>query len=203
MPAPAPPFAPPPFAPPPFTITVCGIQELATHTALGATHVLSILDPDHPVPEAFGTFGEHAKLELRFHDITDPRPNETMPGRTHVDAILAFGRTLATERSSLLVHCHAGISRSTAAMALIIAQNLPHLSATDVLRTVHGIREKAWPNLRLMELGDQALNRGGTLVAATHALHRLQMDVRPHIGDFMANLGRTREVEAARTAQPL
>ena len=193
---------------PPFVITVCGIEELAAHTALGVTHVLSILDPDHPVPEAFGTFGEHAKLELRFHDITDPRPNETMPSQTHVDAILAFGRTLSTERSglpasSLLVHCHAGISRSTASMALIIAQTLPHLSAEDVLRTVHGIREKAWPNLRLMELGDAALGRDGTLVAATHALHRLQMDVRPHIGDFMAGLGRTREVETARTAQPL
>ena len=188
---------------PPFAITVCGIEELAGHEALGATHVLSILDPDHPVPEAFGTFGEHAKLELRFHDIVDPRPGEVMPDRSHVDSILAFGRTLATERSSLLVHCHAGISRSTASMALIIAQALPELSAVDVLRTVHGIREKAWPNLLLMELGDAVLGRGGALVAATHALHRLQMEVRPHIGDFMAGLGRTREVEAAGAAAPL
>ena len=188
---------------PPFAISVCGIEELAGHGALGATHVLSILDPDHPVPEAFGAFGEHAKLELRFHDITDSRPGEILPNAAHVDSILAFGRTLATERASLLVHCHAGISRSTAAMALIIAQALPALSAPDVLRTVHGIREKAWPNLRLMELGDAALGRGGALVAATHALHRLQCDVRPHIADFMTNLGRSREVDAARDAAPL
>ena len=188
---------------PPFAITVCGIEELAGHGALGATHVLSILDPDHPVPEAFGAFGEHAKLELRFHDIVDPRPNETAPTRTDVDAILAFARTLQTERASLLVHCHAGISRSTAAMALAIAQALPGLPADEVLRTVHGIREKAWPNLLMMELGDAALDRGGALVAATHALHRRQLEVRPHIGDFMSNLGRTREVEAARDVDPL
>lgn len=188
---------------PPFTITVCGIEELAGHGSLGATHVLSILDPDHPVPEAFGTFGEHAKLELRFHDIVDPRPGEIVPDRTHVDTILAFGRTLQTERASLLVHCHAGISRSTASMALVIAQAMPDWPAEKVLRAVHGIREKAWPNLRLMELGDAALDRGGALVAATHALHRLQLEVRPHIGDFMTNLGRGREVEAARDVAPL
>jgi hypothetical protein len=36
--------------------------------------VLSILDPDWPVPEAFGSFGEHKKLELRFHDVIEGKP---------------------------------------------------------------------------------------------------------------------------------
>jgi len=126
-------------AAPPFIITVCGIEELAGHGGLGASHVLSILDPDHPVPEAFGAFGEHAKLELRFHDIVDPRPGEILPSLAHVDSILAFGRTLHPEGASLLVHCHAGVSRSTASMALLIAQAMPDMPAADVLRIVHGI----------------------------------------------------------------
>ena len=67
----------------------------------------------------------------------------------------------------------------------------------------HGVREKAWPNLRLVELGDAALDRGGALVAATHALHRLQLDVRPHIAEFMTGAGREREVMAARASAPL
>jgi hypothetical protein len=45
----------------PFRITVCGIEELAGHGGRGVSHVLSILDPDWPVPEAFGSFGEHRK----------------------------------------------------------------------------------------------------------------------------------------------
>ena len=49
----------------PFRISVCGIEELTGHCETGVSHVLSILDPDWPVPEAFGAFGEHAKLELR------------------------------------------------------------------------------------------------------------------------------------------
>jgi hypothetical protein len=55
----------------PFRITVCGIEELTDHRETGASHVLSILDPDRPVAEAFGSFGEHKKLELRFHDVIE------------------------------------------------------------------------------------------------------------------------------------
>jgi hypothetical protein len=65
---------------------------------------------------------------------------------------------------------------------------------------VHEIREKAWPNLRLIELGDALLGRGGTLVAATHALHRLQLERRPHLAEFMELGGRGREVALARAA---
>ena len=63
---------------------------------------------------------------------------------------------------------------------------------------VHGIREKAWPNLRIIELGDALLGRGGALVDAVVALYRVQMERRPHIGDFMEEAGRGREVAAAR-----
>jgi len=55
----------------PFRISVCGIEELTGHCEVGVSHVLSILDPDWPVPEAFGAFGEHSRLELRFHDVID------------------------------------------------------------------------------------------------------------------------------------
>ena len=182
-----------------FGITVCGIEELAGHTTTGATHVLSILDPIAPVPEAFGSFGEHEKLELRFDDIIEDLPSLISPQQTDVAALLAFGRNLMHEPGAhLLVHCHAGISRSTASMALIIAQAFPDMPAGQVLSTVHGIREKAWPNLRIMELGDAMLGRGGTLVQATHALHALQLQRRPHLAEFMTEGGRGREVLAAR-----
>jgi predicted protein tyrosine phosphatase len=186
---------------PPFGITICGIEELAAHCDTGASHVLSILDPDHPVPEAFGAFGEHAKLELRFHDIVDERPGLLAPGPEDVGRILALGRDLQAEpiqAAHLLVHCHAGISRSTAAMTLVLAQALQDQPAATVLELVHGIREKAWPNVRMIEIGDAMLGRNGTLVAATHTLHRLQLERRPHLAEFMEKDGRGREVAAAR-----
>ena len=195
--------SPLPGAAPPFGITVCGIEELAGHCDLAASHVLSILDPDFPVPEAFGTYGEHAKLELRFDDIIEDTPGKRAPDAADVQRILQFGQLLLAappHSARLLVHCHAGISRSTAAMTLLIAQAMPDQSAEMVLGTVHGIREKAWPNLRLIELGDAALGRGGTLVATAHALYKLQLERRPHLAEFMQNGGRGREVAAAHLA---
>ena len=112
----------------PFRLTVCGIEELAGFCPAGASHVLSILDPEWPVPEAFGAFGEHQKLELRFHDIIEETPGQILPREEHVAAVLAFGRDLMREPredAHLLVHCHAGISRSSASMTLILAQFLP------------------------------------------------------------------------------
>nr|WP_321983510.1 protein-tyrosine-phosphatase [uncultured Lichenicoccus sp.] len=191
--------------PAPFAILVCGIEELCEHDGLGASHVLSIHDPGHPVPEAFGTYCEHARLELRFHDIIEPRPDEVLPAPAHVEAILGFGRSLQNEfcgTATLLVHCHAGISRSTAALVLILAQAMPDVPAGEIVRMVHAIRENAWPNLRLIELGDAMLQRAGSLVSATHALHRLQIERRPHIAEYMEKGGRAREVRAARLSVP-
>lgn len=187
----------------PFPLSVCGIEELTGHCETGVSHVLSILDPDHPEPEAFGTFGEHAKLELRFHDIIEDTPDKLAPTAEHAAAILRFGRDLMAEPAAsarLLVHCHAGISRSTAGMALILAQARPEVTAERLLQAILGIREKAWPNLRLLELGDAMLGRGGTLPAAAAALYCHQLRIRPHLAEVMRKAGRGREVDAAATA---
>ena len=189
----------------PFGLSVCGIEELAAHAATKASHVLSILDPDHPVPEAFGTWGEHEKLELRFHDDIEELPGRLPPQPSHIESILLLGRDLMAEAASvrhLLVHCHAGVSRSTASMALIIAQALPTLPAGEVMEMLLGVRGRAWPNLRMLETGDRMLGRGGTLPAAAHRLYRLQLQRRPELEQFMNDLGRQREVNAAKAYAP-
>ena len=92
--------------------------------------MLSILDPEWPDPEAFTAYDPHHRTILRFHDAIEPGRNVVLPQLGHVEAILGFGRALghdADERHDghLLIHCHAGISRSTAAMAMILAQAHP------------------------------------------------------------------------------
>lgn len=188
----------------PFRITVCGIEELAGHNEAGVSHVLSILDPDWPVPEAFGGFGEHEKLELRFFDVIEPDDPDPGPRAEHIDQVLRFGRDLIAEpppQAHLLVHCHAGISRSTASMALILAQALPQQPAEAIMAEILRIREKAWPNLRIVEMGDALLGRGGTLVAAAHAVYRRQLARRPWLAEEMTKLRRTREIRAAQAAE--
>lgn len=187
----------------PFRLTICGLAELPDHSARGVSHVLSILDPAWPVPDAFGSFGEHARLELRFHDIIEDEPGQHAPRLEHIDQILAFGRDLTAEppeAASLLVHCHAGISRSSAAMLLLLAQARPAAEADALARAILAIRPHAWPNLRMVEMGDARLGRGGALVRALPLFYREQIARRPDFVRAMIDGGRGREVAMAQSA---
>ncbi len=184
----------------PFEITVCGIDELGGHCARGVTHVLSILDPEYPVPEAFGAYGEHDRLELRFHDVIDEHPGHVAPRPADIERLLLFGQRLvaaagqAAGQEHLLVHCHAGVSRSTAAMTLILAQARADRPAAEAMAAVVGIRPQAWPNLRMIEMGDRLLGRGGEIVEAVRARYRTALAEKPHLGPVMVEAGRGREV---------
>lgn len=185
-------------------LTICGLEELDLHGARGVTHVLSILDPDHPDPEAFLDYGDHHRVSLRFHDVIAPRPGYVVPEPAHVDAILQFGSDLLGEAEvverHLLVHCHAGISRSTAAMAMLMAQAEPSVDATTLYQRLKRIRPKAWPNSRMMAFADAALGRGGELTAALGPHYRQQLIAYPNVRTYMRDNGRAYEVEMADAA---
>lgn len=184
----------------PFPITVCGLEELAGHAERNVSHVLSILDPAQSEPEAFGAYGEHARLELKFHDIIDEMPGLRPPQPEDVAKIIEFGHSILDDPANLrhlLVHCHMGISRSTASMTLLLAQAQPSLPASDVLGQVLHIREKAWPNLRILELGEEQLGRKGDFTGAVGAIYRVQIERRPEIQEFFVKGGRAREIELA------
>jgi predicted protein tyrosine phosphatase len=187
----------------PFRTTICGIDELGDHCELGVTHVLSILDPDAPEPPVFGSFGEHSRIELRFHDVIEELPDRVVPGAQQVQQILALGRDLTASPPAdahLLVHCHAGVSRSTAAMTLILAQACPDRSGVEIVNEVLRIRSRAWPNLRIIELGDKLLGRGGDLISAVPIAYRLQLQRRPELAQSFTRDGRAREVQRVRSA---
>ncbi|HEV8679512.1 MAG TPA: protein-tyrosine-phosphatase [Stellaceae bacterium] len=183
---------------PPFRITICGIPELGEHCAAGVTHVLSILDPEWPDPPAFADFPPHRRLALRFHDVIEPLPDRLAPSRADVERLLAFARELEEVAGNhLLVHCHAGVSRSTAAAVLILAQASPERPAHEALGRVAQIRPRAWPNLRMLEFGDALLGRDGEIVAAAGAIYRRVLDRDPYLQEAMIDGGRAREVLAA------
>ena len=125
-----------------------------------------------------------------------------MPQPEHVRAILDFAGELEAdvdERQDghLLIHCHAGISRSTAAMAMLLAQAYPDESEAGIVGRLVAIRPQAWPNLRMIGFADDMLGRGGRLVEAVSRLHARQLAAKPHLAKVMGDLGRTGEVEAA------
>jgi predicted protein tyrosine phosphatase len=182
----------------PFRLTICGIPELDEHCGAGVTHVLSIIGPDWPDPPTFAAFAPHRRLLLCFHDIIEPRPDLLAPTSADVERLLTFGRepTLAAD-GHLLIHCHAGVSRSTAGAALILAQARPDRAAREVLDAVTQLRPRAWPNLRMIELGDALLGRNGEIVAAVAGIYRRFLEREPSFEEAMIDGGRSREVLAA------
>jgi predicted protein tyrosine phosphatase len=185
----------------PIRITVCGFVELAGQCDVGVSHVLSLLDPDATVPSEFEVFPEHERLELRFHDIIEQKPALHPPGPEHVDQLLGLGRDVqktSAHNLHLLIHCHAGFSRSPAALAVILAQAHPSLPAETIAAEVLRIRPNAWPNLRIIELGDRMLHRRGGLVDAAARIYRYRLAREPGLADMIIANGRVREVEAAR-----
>jgi predicted protein tyrosine phosphatase len=178
-------------------ITICGIPELGEHSTAGVTHVLSILGPNSPDPPELAAFARHRRLILRFHDVIEPQPNQIAPTREDVERLLVFGRQVSeTPEAHLLVHCRAGVSRSTAA-ALILLQVHPEWPASAALHAVAAIRPRAWPNLLILEFGDALLGRNGEIVAAAGAIYRRVLARDPEFVDQMIDAGRDREVRAA------
>jgi predicted protein tyrosine phosphatase len=180
-------------------ITICGIAELGEHCEAGVTHVLSILDPHRADPEAFGDFPPHHREALRFNDVIEPAPGIVAPDEEHVAKLLAFGRDVevAGELAHLLIHCHAGLSRSTAAAALLLAQEDPARPATEIFDEIARQRPHAWPNLAMLDLGEVALGRRGEFTAAVVEQYRRVLAADPSFAAVLRANGRSREVELA------
>lgn len=147
---------------------ICGLDQLEQHCNADISHVVSILDPGAAEPGVFRLFPTHERLCLRFHDVIDEHEGMVAPQRDDIEGLLRFGRSLAVSRSArgLLIHCHAGLSRSTAAAVLVLAQARPDRSPEAAVIEMLELQPRAWPNLRMIELGDQLLVCEGRLVRA-------------------------------------
>lgn len=185
-------------------LTICGIDELPDQRARQVTHVLSLLDPEYPELDVFQSYAAHHRTTLRFHDIIAAAPGRVMPQPEHVDAILKFGSDFQARQdpqspSHLLVHCHMGVSRSTAAMLSLMAQANPDESGESLFARLVAIRPQAWPNSQMIGFADEQLGRNGDLTTALAHHYGRQITSRPDFVDWMTSLGRQAELKMAIT----
>jgi predicted protein tyrosine phosphatase len=139
---------------------------LSSPVAARITHVVSINDPETGPPRDLeGHPGQH--LVLHFHDVPAPGHGWTVPSREHVQKILQFADQL-DERHEVLVHCAAGISRSSAAALAIIASKLEPSprSGLEAVRRVMNVKKSIYPNTLMVEFTDGILGYRGTLMSA-------------------------------------
>ena len=124
------------------------------------TYLVSIGDEDDPLPEGYDNAGR--KVRLLIADVV------TEEGATEDDVrrIIQLAEQLRSERGTLLIHCEAGISRSTATALIIYACWLGPGSEDEAMRLVGDQRPYAIPNRRMVALADNLLALDGRLLQA-------------------------------------
>jgi predicted protein tyrosine phosphatase len=124
-------------------VTICGIPELSLHCSVGVSHVLSIIDTHEPRPPALDHYSAIEHELIRFDDVVAEYPGFEACTPAHIAKVLQFGeRVHARPDSHVLVHCHAGISRSTAAAAILMCQHAPGQEEAAFLKLL-GMRKHA------------------------------------------------------------
>lgn len=147
----------------PFAMSICGVDELPKLLVrFNPSHIISISDPgDQPLD--FDPAISVLRLQLwDTHALTgivgqvlSRQDRSDYPNIDHAHAILGFGREIP-KGGRLLVHCWAGVSRSTASAIMIAAQ---HHGGNELhaIQLVKALRPQAQPNRMLLGFADRIL----------------------------------------------
>ena len=128
----------------------------------GLAYVVSIGGPQERPPAGFRQVDD--RLRLVFED--EASEAEGGPSPEDVDRLIHFARHVDLAKGRVLVHCQAGVSRSSAAAAILLAVVLGPNREQDAVQHVLKSHPPARPNVRMLELADAALGTGGALVRA-------------------------------------
>jgi len=146
-------------------IHVCSLARLnETITATGARHVITLLGMEDHVPLP-SQIARDAYLRLHMHDIIEPLDGQIHPVEEHVDRLISFVRSWRRE-APMVIHCYAGISRSTAAAFTSVCALNPNRNEADIARALRRASPTAQPNARIVRIADEILKRNGRMVEA-------------------------------------
>jgi predicted protein tyrosine phosphatase len=146
-------------------IHVCSLAALpSTVKATGASHVLTVMANVDQVQRPNSVLPAN-HLKVQMDDITEAIEGFVAPSENHIEQVLSFVRSW--DRSApLVVHCYAGISRSTAsAFAAVCALN-PNRDEFAIARQIRAASPIAAPNRLIVGLADKALGRDGRMLRA-------------------------------------
>jgi predicted protein tyrosine phosphatase len=152
-------------------IIVCPHHAVGRLTAeYGASRVIGLLGPEFDHPVIAGLPAEH-HLKITVNDISEPMDGMIVPGRAHVERIIDFVEDWDAARP-LIVHCWAGISRSTATAFAAMCLLNPQEDERDLAFELRAISPVATPNRRIVAHADDILGRNGRMVEAIDAIGR-------------------------------
>ena len=153
------------------SLHVCPLSRLPeTVAASGASHLVTLATLGSTV-ERPAAIRPEQHLRVGFSDIVAPMEGHLAPGEAHVRAVLDFAAAWPRERP-LVIHCYAGISRSTAAAYAVACALQPAVDEADLARELRRLAPSATPNRLFVEIADRLLGREGRMRAAIAGIGR-------------------------------
>lgn len=152
-------------------IVVCSLSRLHEITRQhDASHVLTIINAGTKVVRPPNIEPEN-HLFIGMSDILLPLDGHILPGEEHAQRVIDFARGWDRQRP-MVVHCYAGVSRSTASAMIVHCTLRPELDPMMVAQDIRRLSPTATPNLRLVEAADKLLSKRGTMLAAAASIGR-------------------------------
>jgi predicted protein tyrosine phosphatase len=140
--------------------------------------IVSLLDPQTPFPDSGPDFVDK-HLRVHMHDIIEDQEGWISPSEGHVEALLKFVAEW-DERGPILIHCYAGVSRSTATAFITACMHNPNVSEVTIAQALRAASPTATPNRRIVQLADLAMGRKGRMLHAAESIGR---------GEFSSDFG--------------
>jgi predicted protein tyrosine phosphatase len=153
------------------SLHVCSLDRIHTMVRkTGARSLVTLLARGTPVtrpPE----IAPERHLYIAMSDIVDPTDGHILPEDHHVRTLLQFVGDW-DRAEPLLIHCFAGVSRSTAAAFITACALNPERSEAEIAKALRAASPTATPNARLVALADAVLGRSGRMTQAVAAIGR-------------------------------
>jgi predicted protein tyrosine phosphatase len=138
--------------------------------ATGARSLVTLLNRGTPVTRP-PVIRPERHLFIAMSDIVDPMDGHILPGERHVSDLLAFVGDW-DRAEPLLIHCFAGVSRSTAAAFIAACALAPTRREAEIAQAIRTASPTATPNARLVAIADKLLGRSGRMIEAVTAIGR-------------------------------
>jgi predicted protein tyrosine phosphatase len=150
-------------------IHVCSLARLhATVDETRARHIVTLLRRTDVVTRPAHIMAEN-HLILSVDDIPAAMDGMIVPAQEHVERLIEFA-TRWDRSAPMVVHCYAGISRSTAAAFTAACALNPERSELEIAQAIRGASRTAQPNAAIVSIADTLLKRDGRMIRAVEAI---------------------------------
>ncbi len=152
-------------------IIVCGLQAVQNQVdAHGVGRVISLLGPDTS-HQNFKGIDANQHLKLTFHDVVEMMEGFSAPRAVDAEKLVEF--IDGWDRAQpMLIHCWAGISRSTASAYTALCMLRPKADEEELAFELRAASPSATPNRLIISYVDDILGRSGRMSRAIEKIGR-------------------------------